>query len=170
LGYHTTFVVSLCILWGSTFFVALRVGEDGLAWCCVRYCCDCFERSKISHFIRTNPCSSTPYFVIFTPLGWHCAINKWCPHISESYHCWPHLSWFDFTSCFFSWGCCDNHGLGKGQILSRLVPNEHVSPFSYRGFRVFTPMDRHVCSSMCQHDVGSEGHQRPSSFSFVCIL
>jgi hypothetical protein len=34
---------------------------------------------------------------------------------------------------------------------------------------VFTPMDRCVFSLMCQHGVGSEGHWKPSSFSFLVL-
>jgi hypothetical protein len=167
LGCHTTFVVSLWTLWGFTFFVALKVRKDDLAWCCVRCYCGHCERFKISHFTKANPCPFAPCFVIFTPLGWHCAISQWCQHVSKCYHCWPHLSWFGFMDCFFSWGCYDSYGLRKGQFLSWLVTNRHVSPSSCKGFWVFTSMDRHIFSSMCQHGVGSEGHWKPSSFSFA---
>jgi hypothetical protein len=50
----------------------------------------------------------------------------------------------------------------------RLSTNMFLS--SCRGFQVLTSMDRRVFSSMCQHDVRSEGHQKPSSFNFAHIL
>ncbi len=47
---------------------------------------------------------------------------------------------------------------GKGWSLSRLVPNGHVSPSSYKGFWVSTQVGTWVSSSMCQHGVGGEMH------------
>jgi len=63
-----------------------------------------------------------------------------------------------FTGCYFSWGCGDSCGSGKGWSLLRLVPNEHVFPSSCGGFWMFTLVGGQVPSSMCQHGMGSEGH------------
>lgn len=67
-------------------------------------------------------------------------------------------------------GCCDNHSSSEGWSLLGSIPNEHVSPSNCKVFWMFTPKSKRVLSSMCQHGVGNEGHQKPYSFSFAHIL
>jgi hypothetical protein len=66
---------------------------------------------------KNKPMSFCPYPIVFAQSNRQCVVNRWCLHISKCCHCWPHSNYLVLQAIFFSWGCCDNHDLGKGQYL-----------------------------------------------------
>ncbi len=136
---HITFVTSLWILWGFTFFVTCMVGRGQLRM----MLCEMFSQplQEMQDFMshESKPCPSTPCPIVFTLSNQHCTISQWCLHVDKRCHCWLHSNWFGFTSYSLSWNCCDSCNSSEGWSLSRLVLDDNVYPFCYRGFQMFTP-------------------------------
>ncbi len=89
--------------------------------------------------------------------------------------CWQMLSllisfkliWF--CGLLFLMGLCDNCHLDEKRSLLPSILDGHVSPFSCKGFGMFTLTSGRIFSSMRQHEMRNERHLKPSSFSFVLI-
>lgn len=95
-------------------------------------------RCEISCFVRVDPCPFAPCLIVFVSSSWHCIINQWCSHISRRCHCWPHSSWFGFTSYYFLWGCDNSCESSKGWSLLKSIPSGHIFPSSCESFWIFT--------------------------------
>jgi len=136
------------------FYLLLDVGKGWPRMMLCKMFVRPLQKKRDFMFAKTNPCPLTPYPRIFVLSSWDCAISWWCSHIGRCCHCRPHSNWFGVTSCFFSWGCDNNHGLDKRWFLSRSILTKHVSPFSYGHFWMSTPTGRQISS----HGVGNKGH------------
>ncbi len=111
----------------------------------------------------------SPMPVIFIMLSCHCVISRWCLHFGKLCHCQLHSSLFNFVGYFLSWGCCDNYSSNEGWSLLQWILNGHVCPSSCKGFQMFTLTNRWIFLSMCQHEMRSERHLKPSTFNLVLI-
>jgi hypothetical protein len=170
LGCRTTFVASLWILWGCTFFTAHMVWRRQLHM----MLCNMFlwPLREIWDFMfhKSKPMSFCSLSFSF------CVVELRLYYQLMVFAHWQMLSslipfkLIYFTNCSFLRGCGNSYKWNKGWFLLWSVPNIHVFLFSDGGIQMSTLVIRRVFSLMCQHGVGSEGHWRPSSLSFAHIL
>jgi len=101
-------------------------------------------------FHESRPMAFHPCFIVFTLSNQHCVMTWWCLHVGRRCHCQPHSSRFGVVTCSCLWGCNYSCDWSEGWFLLQLIVCKYVSPFSYKGFWVFTLVIRLVFLSMCQ--------------------
>jgi hypothetical protein len=79
---------------------------------------------------------------------WFCGLLHLMGNFDSYYHCWSHLSIFDFASCFVSQGGHDNSDLCKMTLLWSTF-DICIFPPCCKGFWLLAPTSKQFSLSMC---------------------
>jgi hypothetical protein len=170
LGCCITFVASLWILWGCTFFRCTHGEERTTSQDVVQYAFVAIV-GNVGFYVSQEQTHVLLLLVVQILCHWiDIMLSNDGVRTLQMLSSPTPSELIYFTNCSFSGGCNNSYRSSKGWFLLWSVPSRHVFPFSGGGIEIYILATKWVFSLMCQHGVGSEGHWRPSSLSFAHIL